>query len=160
MLEWFKAAWPGAEVRGTSWLFSFGETLHFMGLCILLGALLVVDLRLMGFFKRLPVKSVLAFLPYAVFGFLINAATGWLFFTSNPSLYYGNPAFRIKMLLILLAGINALVFTVMEHRRVATLGPGMETPTLTKWTAAMSLILWFGVLLLGRLLPVFTVSVN
>ena len=160
IIHWFSLAWPGPLMRGTDWQFGFSETLHFMGLCLLFGALIVVDVRLLGFFKELPVKAVLPFIQFAIIGFLINLATGWSFFTSNPSLYWGNPAFRMKLLLILLAGINALVFTVVEHRRVALLPPGEDTPALTKITAALSLSLWTGVLVFGRLLPIFTLSVN
>jgi hypothetical protein len=141
-------------------MFAMGESLHFAGLCILLGALLFVDLRLLGFYKSIPVKAVLAVLPWAVVGFLINACTGWLFFTSNPGLYWDNGAFRLKMILVMVAGINALIFTVIEHRQVALIGPGGDTPVFTKTTAALSLILWFCILLIGRLLPLFTVSVN
>ena len=160
IVAWFGTLWPGPVVRASHWMFSFGETLHFVGLCILLGAMLFVDLRLLGFFKSIPVKSVLAVLPWGIVGFLINASTGWLFFTSNPGLYWDNSAFRIKLLLILIAGINALIFTVIEHRQVALIGPGGDTPVFTKTTAALSLILWFGILLIGRMLRLFTVSVN
>lgn len=159
-LEWFKQAWPGPLVRSTSWFFSFGEILHFIGLCLLLGSLLVIDLRLMGFFKKLSVRSVLSFLPYTLFGFLLNAASGWIFFTSNPASYIENPAFLLKMGLIALAGVNALAFTLLEHRRMLLIGPGEDTPALSKALAASSLLLWFGVLLLGRWLPIFTVGTN
>jgi len=160
IILWLSNAWPGPLMRTTDWLFGLCETLHFMGLCVLFGALIIVDVRLLGFFKQLPVKAVLPFIQYAIIGFLINLTTGWAFVTSNPSLYLGNPAFRMKLLLILLAGINALVFTVAEHRRVSLLGPGEDTPSLTKVTAALSLSLWTGVLVFGRLLPIFTLSVN
>jgi len=160
ILDWFSRMWPGPLARSSDWLFGFAEILHFMGLCILFGALFLVDVRLLGFFRKLPVKSVLPFTQYAIVGFLINAATGWLFFTATPAVYWGNPAFKMKMLLILLAGLNALVFTMLEHRRVALLGPGADTPALSKITAALSLSLWLGVLVFGRLLPVFTVSQN
>jgi hypothetical protein len=159
-LEWFKQAWPGPLVRSTSWLFSFGEIIHFIGLCILLGSLLFIDLRLMGYFKKLSVGSVLSLLPYTLFGFLLNAASGWIFFTSNPASYMENPAFILKMFLVLLAGINAAAFTLLEHRSMMLLGPGEDTPIVTKALAASSLLLWFGVLLLGRLLPIFTVGTN
>jgi hypothetical protein len=160
MIQFFSGLWPGPEVRASHWMFSFGETLHFVGLSILLGAMLFVDLRLLGFYKSIPVKSVLAVLPWAIVGFLINASTGWLFFTSNPGLYMGNGAFQIKLMLLMVAGINALVFTVVEHREVALIGPGGDTPWFTKATAAFSLIVWFSILLIGRMLPLFTVSVN
>lgn len=160
MTDWFSHAWPGPLLRQSAWMFAMGETLHFVGLCLLLGALIFIDLRLLGFFKQLPGKSVLALVPYAVVGFLINLSTGWAFFTSLPAMYWGNWAFWLKMSLILLAGINMLVFTIVEHRHVAKLGPGEDTSQMTKVTAVLSLGFWLLVLLLGRLLPVFTVSQN
>ena len=105
-------------------------------------------------------KQALAFLPWVVIGFSINAATGWLFFTANPMSYWQNTAFKVKLALILFAGLNALYFTVMEHRHVAHLGPGEDTTRLTKISAGLSLAAWLGVLVLGRLLPIFTISQN
>jgi hypothetical protein len=159
-LEWFKQAWPGPLVRSTSWLFSFGEIVHFIGLCLLLGSLLIIDLRLMGFFKNLSIKSALSLLPYTLIGFVLNAASGWIFFTSNPGSYLENPAFLLKMVLIVLAGLNAAAFTVLEHRSMLLLGSGEDTPIFTKVSAAASLALWFVVLLLGRWLPIFTIGTN
>ena len=152
--------WPGPIVNNSSWLFGFGEILHFFGVCLLFGSLLIVDLRLMGFFRSMPVKAALAFLPWAIVGFLINMATGWEFFTSDPFQYWTNPAFKMKMLLIVFAGINALVFTIVEHRQCLTIGPDGDTTTFTKVTAGLSLALWAGVLMLGRMLPVVGFGTN
>lgn len=159
-LEWFKQAWPGPLARTSTWLFGFAETLHFMGLCLLFGSLLLVDLRLIGLFKRIPVKEVMGFLPYALVGFAILAATGWVFFTSNPAAYYGNPAFRAKMIVIVLAGINAAAFTLIDHEKLAAIGPGEAGPAMTRVMGSLSLGLWLTALLLGRLLPVFVASEN
>jgi hypothetical protein len=159
-IEWFKQAWPGPIVRSTSWLFSFGEIVHFMGLCLLLGSLLFIDLRLMGFYRSASVRSVMSFLPYAVLGFALNAFSGWMFFTSNPASYLENPAFLLKMSLIVLAGLNAAAFTLLEHRSMLKVGPGQDTPALTKALAGSSLLMWFMILLLGRWLPIFTVGTN
>ncbi len=160
ILQWIKFAWPGPLVRESKWLFVFGETAHFMGICLLFGALIFIDMRIMGFFKRLPVKAVLSFVPYAILGFVICAASGWVFFTSNPVVYYTNGAFIAKMSFVLLAGLNAVAFTIWEHPKVALLGPGEDAPAMARTLAATSLILWVGVLLLGRWLPLFTVGTN
>ncbi len=160
MLEWFKQCWPGPMVRDSVWMFAFGESMHFIGLCLLFGSMLVVDLRLMGFYKQISVGAALAFLPFALAGFLINAASGWLFFTSAPAMYWENSAFHLKMWLIVLAGLNALAFTLWEHRKVSLLGPGEDTPLAARALAGVSLLLWFSVLLLGRWLPLFTVGTN
>ena len=75
-------------------------------------------------------------------------------------MYWPNPAFKLKMFLILVAGLNALLFTVMEHRRVLVLGEEEDAGTLTKVTAGLSLGLWLAVILLGRLLPTFEGSTS
>jgi hypothetical protein len=155
ILHWIRDTALGAAVRQSRWLFATGETLHFIGLSLLVGGILIVDLRLLGFLRRIPVRAALAFLPWVIAGFVINLATGILFFSADPYMYWPNPAFKLKMFLILLAGLNALIFTVMEHRHALTLGDDEIPGTLTKVTAGLSLSLWLGVLLLGRLLPAF-----
>src|SRR5262249_20401912 len=129
VLAWIKALPPGVAVRQSTWLFAAGETLHFIGLCLMVGGLLIVDLRLVGSIRKVPMRGALAFLPFVIVGFLINLATGIEFFVSNPVMYWPNPAFKLKMFLILVAGLNALVFTVMEHRHVLVMGDDEKTST-------------------------------
>jgi hypothetical protein len=155
ILHWIKETALGAAVRESTWLFWAGQSLHFVGLSMLLGAMLIVDLRLLGFIQSVPVRAALAFRPLAIVGFLINLATGIEFFAMDPFMYWPNPAFRMKMLLILLAGFNALTFGVMENRHALTLGGGENVSALGRTCAGLSLLLWLGVLLLGRLLPSF-----
>jgi hypothetical protein len=155
VLHWIKELPLGAAVRESRWLFAMGETFHFIGLCLMAGGLLIVDLRLLGFIRRVPMRAALAFLPFVIVGFLINLATGIEFFVTDPFMYWPNPAFKLKMFLILLAGLNALVFTVVDHRRELVLADGKNTGRYVKVTAGLSLGLWLCVLLLGRLLPAF-----
>jgi len=145
----------GEIVRESTWLFAAGETLHFIGLSMLFGALLIVDLRLLGFMRSVPMRAALAFLPFAIIGFTINLLTGIEFFVNDPFMYWPNRAFRLKMFLILVAGLNALVFTLMGYRRMLVLKDGESTSLFTKATAALSLMLWLTIMLLGRLLPSF-----
>jgi hypothetical protein len=152
--------WPGTFANADSWVFGTFQTFHFMGLCLLFGTMAVVDLRLLGLFKRLSVKSVLAFLPLAIVGFIIMASSGYAMVTTNPGLYLYNPAFRMKMYMVALAGINALVFTVLEHRQAVLVGVGQDTSAFTKVTAGASLIGWTAIMIFGRLLQQFTISVN
>jgi hypothetical protein len=160
VLHWIKDMPLGATVRQSRWLFGAGETLHFFGLCLMVGGLLIVDLRLLGYIRRIPMRAALAFLPFVIAGFLINLATGIEFFMTDPLMYWPNPAFKLKMFLILLGGLNALLFTVMEHRHVLVMGDDEDTSTFTKVTAALSLGLWLCVILLGRLLPTFEGSTS
>jgi hypothetical protein len=160
VLHWIKDMPLGAAVRQSRWLFGAGETLHFFGLCLMVGGLLIVDLRLLGYIRRIPMRAALAFLPFVIAGFLINLAAGIEFFVTDPLMYWPNPAFKLKMFLVLLGGLNALVFTVMEHRHVLVMGDDEDTSTFTKVTAGLSLGLWLCVILLGRLLPTFEGSTN
>jgi hypothetical protein len=160
VLQWIKDMPVGAAVRQSRWMFAAGETLHFFGLCLLVGAMLIVDLRLLGYIRIVPMRAALAFLPFAIVGFVINLLTGIEFFMADPFMYWPNPAFKLKMFLILVAGLNALVFTVMEHRHVLVMGDDEKTSTFTRVTAVLSLSLWFCVILLGRLLPTFEGSTS
>jgi hypothetical protein len=160
ILHWIRDTSLGAAVRQSRWMFATGETFHFIGLSLLVGGILIVDLRLLGFIRRVPVRAALAFLPFVFAGFLINLATGIVFFSADPLMYWPNPAFKLKMFLILLAGLNALVFTVLEHRNALSLGADENAGTFTKVSAGLSLGLWLGVLLLGRLLPAFEGSTS
>ena len=155
VLHWIKETWLGETVRESTWIFATGETLHFIGLSMLFGSLMIVDLRLLGFLRGIPIRAALDFLPFALIGFLINLGTGIVFFTADPFMYWPNPAFRLKMFLILTAGLNALIFMVMGHRRALALGDDDRTGAFAKVTSGLSLCLWLSVLLLGRLLPSF-----
>lgn len=155
ILHWIKETALGVTVRKSRWLFAAGETLHFIGLSMLVGGILIVDLRLLGFLRRISVRAALDFLPFVIIGFVVNLATGILFFAADPFMYWPNPAFRLKLIVILLAGLNALVFTLFAHRRALGLGDDESTGAFMKLTACLSLGFWLVVLLLGRLLPAF-----
>ena len=160
ILHWIRDTWLGATVRESRWIFASGEILHFVGLSLLVGGILIVDLRLLGFIRRVPIRAALAFLPFVIAGFLINLLTGIVFFSADPMMYWPSPAFKLKMFLILLAGLNALVFIVMAQRKTLSLRDDESTGTLAKVTAGVSLSLWLCVLLLGRLLPAFEGSTS
>ena len=97
ILHWFRDTSLGAAVRHSRWMFATGETFHFLGLSLLVGGILIVDLRLLGFLRHISMRSALSFLPFAIIGFVINLLTGILFFTADPMMYWPNPAFRLKM---------------------------------------------------------------
>src|SRR6266403_2675110 len=132
ILHWVRDTWLGVTVSRSRWLFATGETFHFIGLSLMVGGLLIVDLRILGFLRRMPLKSAMAFLPFVIVGFLINLATGIEFFFADPFMYWPNPAFKLKLTLIVLAGLNALVFTVMDHRHRLVLADGKTTGAYVK----------------------------
>ncbi len=140
-------------VIGSAWTWPIMETLHFIGLSLLLGALLIIDLRMAGFFRRINIVATHKLLPWVFAGFGINLITGFLFVMGDPARYTANVGFRWKMVLLLVAGANALWFWFRINPLVKSWEPHGDTPLEAKTIAIVSLAVWFGVLLLGRLIP-------
>jgi hypothetical protein len=139
---------------GIRWLEPACKTLHFVGLVLRVGCAGLYDLRLLGLGKGLPIGSLQRLVPYALLGFGINFATGVALFAGNPFQYTSNVTFGLKMLFILLAGVNALLFYVTGlHRAMVSIGPDGDAPFAAKLIAASSLFLWLGVIYWGRMLP-------
>jgi len=154
-LEFFNDLPWGALARNQQGVFYVCEALHFVGLSLLLGALLVVDLRLMGLWRSIRLADAFVWMRWALVGFAINAVTGFVMFCADPYNYWTNSAFHIKMILIVLAGANLLWFLMIERRRVLALPEGADTSATTKVSAALSLLLWVAIIIMGRLLPSF-----
>ena len=133
-----------------------GETLHFIGLSFLIGVVLVLDLRLLGMGKAIPIAGVYTLLPWAMIGYAINTLTGILWVAAGAEIYMGNPGFYFKILFVVLAGANALFLTVVDQAWM--LAAGEEAPTGAKLAAAASIFLWLGVVFWGRLMPFLGLS--
>ena len=129
------------------------ETLHFVGLALLVGGAGLMDLRLMGFLKSVPVAAVMQMRQWAILGVLINVVTGSLFFIGAPAQYIHNPAWYGKLLFLFSAMVNVAVFETTQGKRVLTLAAGENTPTSFKVAGAVSIGSWFLVLYFGRMLP-------
>lgn len=155
MLQWTHDTGYGALVRDIPWMFGALETLHFVGLCLLMGAMLIVDLRLLGLFRQAPLGKALAFTHLAAVGLAINAVTGLGFFVSEPDKYWTNPAFRLKVVLVCIALLNVLWFEFSTRRKVAGMAPDAHTTATMKLTGALSLALWFLILIVGRMMPIW-----
>jgi hypothetical protein len=151
-LETTKISW--AVRGGMPWIWPACETLHFVGLCLLVGVIGIMDLRLLGRLKGIPIGPLERLVPWAVAGFTMCAVTGLLFYTGAPGQYYGNAIFWAKMGFIALAGINDLVFHLSGIAGIVDeLGPEAATPIAAKLIGATSLFLWLGVVFWGRMLP-------
>jgi hypothetical protein len=140
-----------AAVRESLWLFPAVETFHLFGIILLVGSTVAFDLRLLGLALREQLVSKLAsrLLPWAWVGFGVQVLTGLLLFASEAVKCYGNPAFRIKMMLLLLAGVNALVFHVASFRKVGDWDVSVP-PMGAKFTGFLSILLWLGIVAAGR----------
>jgi uncharacterized protein DUF6644 len=151
--KWLVTTRVSAFVTGYPWVWPASETLHFIGLSLLVGAVGLIDLRILGVARRIPFAPLFGLVRWGVLGFVINLATGILFLAGHPEQYVHNSAFQLKMLLILLAGINVVLFNLTVFRKTAALGPGDEAPPGARAIAAASLFLWLSVVYLGRMLP-------
>jgi hypothetical protein len=137
------------------WVWPVCEILHFFGMAMLLGSIGLIDIRVLGIAKGLPIKTLERLAPIGVFGILINVTTGFIFVAGNPvggpQEYLTNLAFLIKMTLIAIAGVNVLVFYVFGIARAAdATPPDGNAPTSAKVVAGLSLLLWFSVIVFGR----------
>lgn len=157
--------WPSVEsfLMAHVWAWALCETLHFIGLCLLIGIVGAYDLRVLGMAKGLPLASLKRLLPWGVFGFVLCAATGFVFVGGiGGNLFQTHPYdvlmmdvwLQLKLLFIVLAGVNLLAFYLTGMARtVDTLGSGDDAPAPAKLIAGISLFLWIGVVVLGRLIP-------
>jgi hypothetical protein len=159
ILEWIKQTSIGEFVRSSTWAFPTLQSLHFIGMSMLIGIVGAIDLRVLGLARGLPIHPLHRLLPLAFIGFGINLVTGIMFFCHDPYVYAFNPSFRVKMLLILLAGLNALWFRLGVFIDVDKWGPGIEASRLAKVISALSLLIWIGVIIAGRFIA-FTSSVH
>jgi len=144
----------GDAMANLKWGWPASETVHFIGLSLLFGVVLLVNLRMLGFMKSIPYSTLHRLLPWGVLGFGINVVTGMLFFIgAPPDFYMPNTVFLWKLALILVAGANALYFTVFEQ--AWTVGEGDTPPMAARVAAASGILMWVGVIFCGQMLPFF-----
>jgi hypothetical protein len=148
-----------AEFMQLRWSWPLLESVHFIGLTLLLGSIGAWDLRLLGLAKQVPIAAFHRLIPFAILGFGINAVSGTLFLVTFPDQYVYNPAFHLKMLCVMLAGVNVLVFYIVVFRHVRSFEPGAPAPPLAMASGAVSLVLWITVIICGRMITFFIHSV-
>lgn len=134
-----------------SWVWPACETVHFVGLSLLFGVVLIVNLRLLGIGRTLLSAEALAqLLPLGMLGFGLNMVTGMMFFVATPEQYTG-AFFFLKMTLIVAGAINLLC--VMLGKTLQNLGNGRDAGIWTRFLAATSIVIWMAVLFCGHMLP-------
>jgi hypothetical protein len=153
ILDWMQTTWINGLALNYAWTWPILETLHFIGMSLLIGSIIIMDLRLIGVQRIIPSLSVHSLLPLAFIGFGINLLTGIVFLFGDPYRYAVNISFQVKMVLVLLAGLNALLYAVKVSPALANAPPHAPTPLLAKAVGAASLVLWIGVVCFGRLIP-------
>ena len=147
--EWLQAT-PLAVSISENW-FPAVESLHVVALSLVVGTIFIVDLRLLGLSTRsLGIRYLSERVtPWTWMAFVMAAITGGLLFAANATTYYSNVPFRIKMVLLLLAGLNMVFFQFVTFRNVATWDAGKPSGG-ARFAGAMSLLLWTGIVISGR----------
>ena len=153
---WLVAAIGGrsaiAMMMRTAWAWPIAESLHFLGLCLLIGGVGMFDLRLLGVARRVPIAAMHRFIPWGIAGFVITAASGVLFVLTEPDQYIYNWSFHWKLVFIIIAGANAGVFYLTSWRLVFGSATTFEAPRRARVIAAISLSAWVLVIVFGRLI--------
>jgi hypothetical protein len=139
----------GNFVRDTPWTWIAAETLHFIGLTLLVGVVLLIDLKVFGLLPGVTYGTLDRLLPWAILGFGLNTITGMLFYTAAYYQYHANPAFYWKLGFILAAALNTLIFTFDQGWEHET----RRAPLHSRALAATALVLWVGVMFWGSMLP-------
>ncbi|HEX6704210.1 MAG TPA: hypothetical protein VF169_05570 [Albitalea sp.] len=156
-LETLAAALHASELahtlRASIWLYPLINTGHVIGIGLLFGAIVPLDLRLLGCWSGVPLDHLpRALLPVTIAGLLLALGTGSLLFATRPLDYIVEPLFAIKMALLCAALINALVLRLSPQWRWARVSAGGTVPPSWRVAALASLLLWIGVITAGRLI--------
>ncbi len=140
----------GNFVRDTPWTWIAFETLHFIGLTLLVGVVLLINLKVFGIMRSVSYDTLDRLLPWAILGFGLNTVTGMGFYLAAAlTQYQNNAAFYWKLAFLLLAGFNTLIFTLDQSWE----SESDPAPFHSKALAGSSLILWVGVMFWGSMLP-------
>jgi len=142
----------GTAIRSGSNAFPWIESVHVLAIVIVVGTIAIVDLRLAGVpsHKRSAGQLIRELLPFTWGAFGVAVVAGSLLFISNAVVYAHNTQFRMKMLLLLLAGINMAVFHLVTQRNMHLWDELAETPVMAKLAGFCSLALWIGVVFFAR----------
>jgi hypothetical protein len=151
-LEWLYGREWAAAIRENEYAFPWIECIHVLAITLVVGSISVVDLRLLGVASRdRPVRQVLNdVLPITWSAFAVAAISGFLLFASNATAYARNPFLQIKLVLLLVAGLNMALFHVWAHRNLKQWEATQDLPVRAKLAGAISLLSWLGVVVAGR----------
>jgi hypothetical protein len=151
-LEWLQTTALGKMVAESVWGYPLFETLHTLGMAMLVGALGLINLRVLGYKLELPILGTRDLLPLAWLGFTINLISGIALFASDAVYFWSSYTFRVKMLLIALGGINAFVLGRAAFREAQAGGSGFIATAGIRWVAGSALVFWLGAIIAGRLI--------
>jgi len=143
---------PATALRESLWMFPIVETAHVLAITLLAGTISILDLRLLGVIFRGERVTTVArlILPLVWTGFGILVASGFMLFAAEAAKSYSNPAFRLKLFLLALAGLNPLIYYRTVYRRIAEWDALPVTPLAARIAGGTSLTLWATIIAAGR----------
>ncbi len=150
-MAWVASATVRSFVNETEWVWPASEVIHFIGLALAFGVVLLINLRMLGMMKSVAFADLHRALPWGMLGFGVNFVTGMMFFIGVPAQYTTNAPFQWKILFMVLLGFHLLYFT--SYDKAWAVGPGDDAPAAAKVVAASAIVLWIGVVYFGRMLP-------
>jgi hypothetical protein len=151
-LQWLYNTPFSNTMRESLWAEPIVETIHVLTLTLFLGFAVMLDMRLLGVaMKRRRMSEVLGQLnPWLFGGFAVMIVTGVLLFSGDPVAFYSTTVFKVKMIMLVLAGLNVLIFNATIGRKVAEWDLSPRTPGGAKLAAIVSLALWVMIIAAGR----------
>jgi hypothetical protein len=151
VLNWLQHTWWAVGIKESNFVFPVIEGSHILSLSFSVGMVMVLDMRLLRLSFRSQTVSMMMgqLMPWTVTGFAVMFITGMLLFSAQAVKVYGNTFFRIKMILMVLAGVNALYYQLRYYPKMAE-WEGGSTPLGVRIVAVLSLLFWIGVIACGR----------
>jgi len=157
LCQWLFDSALGTSIRESTYVFPLIETLHVLAITVLVGTVAILDLRLWGAVLKGEKVTTVArqLLPLTWAGFALVLSSGVLLFIAEAAKLYSNPAFRLKLLFLVLVGLNPLVFHFTIYRSVDQWDEAVVTPARARLAGAVSLSLWAGIIVAGRAIAYF-----
>ena len=153
-LQWLEATEFSTGIRESTYVWAYIDGIHVLGLCLFVGLTMFWDLRLLNVvMRRVPVSEIWnRMIPWMTIGFIIMLISGLGLFVSDPVRFYGNIIFRIKVVALALAALNALAFHYGIERKLLDWDTTPTTPTAAKVAGGLSITLWAAIIVAGRLI--------
>jgi len=154
LCQWLEGTQASVALRESIWAYPVIESIHVLTLCVFLGLTVMLDLRLLGITLRaLPVSELTRrLMPWIIAGFIVMVASGALLFYAAPVRTYFNLFFRLKVLFLLVAGLNAALFHIVASRTLPRWDQEATPPLGARLAGGLSIVLWAGIVVCGRMI--------
>jgi hypothetical protein len=155
-LVWLETSGLGEMMRRSTWMYPIVEIVHIVAFVILVGAVVMFDLRVLGLGRGLPVTALARhLLCWSWAGLALVVPAGLMMFTAHATEFATNPAFLLKLALLATAAVNVAFFHLVPYRSVGAWDVAVEAPGAARVAAVLSIVIWIAVITCGRLIAYF-----